>query len=137
MTPTAQQSARRFREFLTRRVERSPRAGPMVLAAIVGLGAGLAAVGFSTLVELSDHFFLDIVKDEWLGGLPDARLILIPAIGGLLVGPITYLLAALRSLVSEGWEPAVLLRGVAAVLGVGVVSIGLALAALRSRATRR
>ena len=51
--------------------------------------------------------------------------------------PITYLLAALRSLVTEGWEPAVLLRGVAAVLSVGVVSIGLALAALRSRATRR
>ena len=74
-------------------MERSPRAGPMVLAAIVGLGAGLAAVGFSTLVELSDQFFLDTVKDEWLGGLPDARLILIPAIGGLLVGPITYILA--------------------------------------------
>ena len=65
----------------------------MVLAAIVGLGAGLAAVGFSILVELSDYFFLDMVKDEWLGGLPPARLILIPAIGGLLVGPITYFLA--------------------------------------------
>ena len=58
----------------------------MVLAAVVGLGAGLAAVGFSILVELSDYFFLDMVKDEWLGGLPPARLILIPAIGGLLVG---------------------------------------------------
>ena len=65
----------------------------MVLAAVVGLGAGLAAVGFSTLVELSDHFFFDILKDDWLGGLPNARLILIPAIGGLLVGPITYILA--------------------------------------------
>ena len=65
----------------------------MVLAAVVGLGAGLAAVGFSILVELSDYFFLDMVKDEWLGGLPPARLILIPAIGGLLVGPITYFLA--------------------------------------------
>ena len=51
--------------------------------------------------------------------------------------PITYLLAALRSLVSEGWEPIVLLRGVAAILGVGVVSTGLAFAALKSRATRR
>ena len=74
-------------------MERSPRAGPMVLAAVVGLGAGLAAVGFSILVELSDHFFFDILKDDWLGGLPNARLILIPAIGGLLVGPITYILA--------------------------------------------
>lgn len=51
--------------------------------------------------------------------------------------PITYLLAALRSLVSEGWEPVVLLRGVAAIFGVGVVSTGLAFAALKSRATRR
>ncbi len=93
MTPTAQRSALRFREVLTRRIERSPRAGPMVLAAVVGLGAGLAAVGFSILVELSDRFFFDILKDEWLVGLPNARLILIPAIGGLLVGPITYLLA--------------------------------------------
>ena len=65
----------------------------MVLAAIVGLGAGLAAVGFSVLVELSDRFFFDVVKDEWLAGLPGARLILIPVIGGLLVGPITHLLA--------------------------------------------
>ena len=74
-------------------MERSPRAGPMVLAAVVGLGAGLAAAGFSILVELSDHFFFDILKDDWLGSLPNARLILIPAIGGLLVGPITYILA--------------------------------------------
>lgn len=65
----------------------------MALAAIVGLGAGLVDVGFSSLVELSDHFFLDILKDDWLGGLPSARLILIPAIGGLLAGPIIYFLA--------------------------------------------
>ena len=45
----------------------------MVLAAIVGVGAGLAAVGFSVLVELSDRFFFDVVKDEWLGGLPGCR----------------------------------------------------------------
>ena len=51
--------------------------------------------------------------------------------------PVTYLLAALRSLITEGWELGTLLRGVAAVLGVGVVSIGLALAALKGRATRK
>ena len=33
-----------------------------MLAAIVGLGAGLAAVGPSVLVELSDRFFFDVVK---------------------------------------------------------------------------
>jgi ABC-2 type transport system permease protein len=51
--------------------------------------------------------------------------------------PVTYLLAALRSLVSSGWEPLVLVKGLAAILGVGVVSIGLALAALKGRATRK
>ena len=51
--------------------------------------------------------------------------------------PVTYLLAALRSLISEGWQPLTLVKGVGAVLGVGVVSIGLALAALKGRATRK
>ena len=51
--------------------------------------------------------------------------------------PVTYLLAALRSLITEGWQPLVLVKGLAAVLGVGVVSIGLALAALKGRATRK
>ena len=51
--------------------------------------------------------------------------------------PVTYLLAALRSLISNGWEPLTLVKGLGAVLGVGVVSIGLALAALRGRATRK
>lgn len=50
--------------------------------------------------------------------------------------PVTYLLAALRSLITEGWEPLTLAKGVGAILGVGVVSIGLALAALKARATR-
>ena len=50
--------------------------------------------------------------------------------------PVTYLLEALRSLISEGWEPLILLKGLLAVLGVGVVSIGLSLAALKRRATR-
>jgi len=44
-----------------------------------------------------------------------------------------YLLDALRSLISDGWDPQVLLVGVGSVLGVGVVSMSLALWALRSR----
>ena len=51
--------------------------------------------------------------------------------------PVTYLLAALRSLISEGWEPLTLVKGTAAILGVGIVSIGLALTALKGRATRK
>ena len=54
-----------------------------------------------------------------------------------LYNPVTYLLAALRSLISNGWEPVTLGKGIGAVLGVGVVSIGLALAALKGRATRK
>ena len=50
--------------------------------------------------------------------------------------PVTYLLAALRSLVTEGWEPLELLKGLGGIPGVGVVSISLTLMALRGRTTR-
>ena len=50
--------------------------------------------------------------------------------------PVTYLLEAMRSLIFTGWDATVLLEGVAAVVGVGIVSIGLALAALRGRVAR-
>ena len=51
--------------------------------------------------------------------------------------PVTYLLDALRSLISEGWDTQALLVGVGAVLGVGVVSMSLAMFALRGRVRRR
>jgi ABC-2 type transport system permease protein len=51
--------------------------------------------------------------------------------------PVTYLLAGLRSLVLTGWDGTALLKSVAAILGVGVVSIGLALAALRGAGPAR
>ena len=51
--------------------------------------------------------------------------------------PVTYLLDALRSLISTGWDVAALAKGLLAVAGVGVVSLSLALAALRGRARRR
>ncbi|MBA2598117.1 MAG: ABC transporter permease [Chloroflexia bacterium] len=50
--------------------------------------------------------------------------------------PMTYLLASLRSLLYGGWQPQMLVQGVAAIVLVGVVSIGLALAALRGRVAR-
>ena len=50
--------------------------------------------------------------------------------------PVTYLLEALRSLITVGWEPEVLLRGIGAVLLVAVVSMGLAFLTLKGRATR-
>lgn len=50
--------------------------------------------------------------------------------------PMTYLLAALRSLLYGGWQPRVLLEGLLATLGVGIVSVSLALATLRGRIAR-
>ncbi|MBA2280578.1 MAG: ABC transporter permease [Actinomycetota bacterium] len=50
--------------------------------------------------------------------------------------PVTYLLDGLRSLLSEGWDAAALGKAIAAIAGIGVVSIGLALAALRGRVDR-
>lgn len=47
--------------------------------------------------------------------------------------PVTYLLGALRALISSGWEPRPLLEGFAAVAGLAVVGLALALAALRAR----
>ena len=50
--------------------------------------------------------------------------------------PVTYVLAALRSLVGEGWVLADLLAGTAAIAAVGLVSMTLAFAALRARVSR-
>lgn len=50
--------------------------------------------------------------------------------------PVTYLLEGLRSLVTDGWNWAEIVRGVAAIAAVGVVSMTLALLALMGRARR-
>ncbi|HEX4539099.1 MAG TPA: ABC transporter permease [Acidimicrobiales bacterium] len=50
--------------------------------------------------------------------------------------PVTYLLAGLRSLTSVGWDGSALGQAVVAVAAVGVISMSLALAALRGRVKR-
>jgi ABC-2 type transport system permease protein len=50
--------------------------------------------------------------------------------------PVTYLLDALRSLISDGWDVALLGKGALAIAAVGALSMSLALAALRSRVSR-
>jgi ABC-2 type transport system permease protein len=50
--------------------------------------------------------------------------------------PITYLLGALRSLITSGWNAGSLLAGVGALAGIGFVSMSLALAAFRGRVRR-
>jgi ABC-2 type transport system permease protein len=47
--------------------------------------------------------------------------------------PITYLVNALRSLISSGWRVGSLAEGLAALAGIGLVSMTLALGALRGR----
>ena len=51
--------------------------------------------------------------------------------------PVTYVLAALRSLIYGGWDAQALGNGVIAIAAVGVLSLGMALAALKGRATRK
>ncbi|MEL7208408.1 MAG: ABC transporter permease [Actinomycetota bacterium] len=51
--------------------------------------------------------------------------------------PVTYLLAALRSLVSEGWEWRTLAEGLAAVAAVGVLTQTLAFKALKGRVSSK
>jgi ABC-2 type transport system permease protein len=50
--------------------------------------------------------------------------------------PMTYLLAALRSLLYGGWKARPLVEGFLAVAGVGLVSMTLAFATLRGRVAR-
>ena len=47
--------------------------------------------------------------------------------------PVTYLLGALRTLISSGWDVRPLLEGFAAVAGLAIVGLALALGALRAR----
>ncbi len=51
--------------------------------------------------------------------------------------PVTYVLAALRSLIYGGWDAQAMLNGIIAIAAVGVLSIGMALAALKGRASRK
>jgi ABC-2 type transport system permease protein len=50
--------------------------------------------------------------------------------------PVTYLLGALRSLITSGWRVGTLAEGLAALAGIGVLSMGMSLAALRGRVLR-
>jgi ABC-2 type transport system permease protein len=51
--------------------------------------------------------------------------------------PVTYVLAALRSLITAGWRPVAIAEGCLAIACVGCVTVGLALLALRGRTSRR
>ena len=98
---------------------------PYAIALKTGSAAAvnLTFLLFFPFLFMTTLFLPQEAMTEWLATVADYN-------------PVTYLLAALRSLITVGWEPEVLLRGVGAVLLIGVLSIGLALMALKGRATR-
>ena len=98
---------------------------PYAIALKTGSAAAvnLSFLLFFPFLFMTTLFLPQEAMTDWLSTLADYN-------------PVTYLLEAMRSLITDGWEPVVLLRGVGAVLLVGVVSFGLALMALKGRATR-
>jgi len=77
------------------RVKSSDHVFMILVGALIGLGGGFAALGFRHLIRLVQRiaygtwsFDLDAVR-----AIPWYILIFIPAIGGLLVGPLVYRLA--------------------------------------------
>ncbi len=66
----------------------------IAVAIVIGVLCGFGGVGFRYLVELMHLVFWGDwhATPSYLAGLPVWRLILIPALGGLIVGPIVYIL---------------------------------------------
>ncbi len=65
----------------------------LVIAAFIGLGTGFAAIGFKALIGLFHTGFFTGTETVLGSFLGKYYVILVPALGGLLVGPIVYFLA--------------------------------------------
>lgn len=65
----------------------------MVMATFIGLLTGLVAAGFETMIDGVNEFFFEWLLDDVLATWRGWKLMLAPAIGGLLVGIFTYLIA--------------------------------------------
>jgi CIC family chloride channel protein len=77
---------------LVRRLHTSETSGLVFLAIVVGLGAGLGAVGFRWLIVGAQDLFFGGGR-QLLGFMGRYFVIVVPAVGGLLVGLLTYYLA--------------------------------------------
>ncbi len=66
-----------------------------ILGIIVGIAGGLISIGFRWLIKLFEKFTLNGVGStlELLTNLPFYWKLLLPAVGGLIVGPLVYFLA--------------------------------------------
>jgi ABC-2 type transport system permease protein len=78
---------------------------------------------FFPFMFLTTAFVPEEALSGWLGAAADYN-------------PVTYLLDALRSILMDGWDGAAIAKGLAAIAGVGALTMGLALLALRSRVRR-
>ncbi len=65
---------------------------PLVLAVITGVGGGLGAVVFRELIDGFHTVFFTYLSDA-LGFMGRFHVLVLPALGGLAVGPLTYFLA--------------------------------------------
>ena len=86
-----QRLARRIRRLLDH--WQPPETGVLIATAlIIGLGGGLGAVIFRWLIDTFTYIFFDKMQG-WLGFMGSAYVIVVPAIGGLFVGPMIYFFA--------------------------------------------
>ena len=77
---------------LPRRFRPSPFTVALVLAAAVGALSGLAAVAFDRLIDIFNSFFFGALLNTF-SPLGRYAVLLLPAIGGLIVGPVIYFVA--------------------------------------------
>jgi ABC-2 type transport system permease protein len=121
--------------------------GPVGMLAFIGLSGlwGVAYTGFPYAIALKTGNPA-AVNTSFLLFLPfmffTTAFLPIEVLTGWMAtiatyNPVTYLLSALRSLVSEGWNVVELGKGLIAIAAVWAVSHTLALAALRGRVRRR
>ena len=63
------------------------------MGVLVGLGAGLGAVAFRYLINGFTYVFFDVVRPALAPALGPAAVVPLPALGGLLFGPLIYFFA--------------------------------------------
>ena len=65
----------------------------VVMGVVVGLGAGLGAVAFRYLINGFMYAFFDVIRPALATVLGPAAVVPLPALGGLLFGPLIYFFA--------------------------------------------
>ncbi len=65
----------------------------IVLALVIGLGTGFGAVGFRYLIDIFKELFFTQGGNILSPSMGQFYLVLIPVLGGLIVGPLTYFFA--------------------------------------------